>query len=638
VLGVAHHHERVPRDYVKNLKFRRSLLDQCEHDPDAQAAVREACRTDILFWINVYAWQYNPKKKGRFATGPFITWPFQERAFTRDRGLLWCYWHDRTAVVEKSREMGASWMFLLFEDWLALFHDNVQAFNLSRSADAVDDNTRNSLFEKIRYVHAHLPGWMLRGAYDVKHFFGFPATESEIAGEASTGRSGSGGRASVVFVDEFPEIKEAQKVRQNTASIADTRFFNGTHLGVGTEFHDMVQTPELVHLQFHWTRHPDKNKRLYSWDKERNRPKFWQYVEATDAIVELPNPVGLYPDDFKFDTTGKPRGGPHPGLRSPWYDWKCVDIGHDRGVCMELDIDPAGAASQFYSTDLVYRLMQQARETPPLWRGDLVLTPSGEASEFVKRDEGELRLWVRPFLDPAGRLLKLPPSRYTLGLDLGWGQGATPSVVSVFDLLAGRKVGRWSSNKVEPKDLARWTYALCWLLVDEHGNPPLVTWEAQGPGASFTKEFMDALGYRKVFYNVDDYKEGAEPSDKPGWNPTPQSKLYAHTEYQKALRSGKVANHDEDALKELLAFTHTDDGSVEHPRQKRRRGGDPSEEGVSHGDLGTADVLMWRGALLLGAGRDRPQPVEVQRLDVYSIAGRRLYLERQQALAADEEW
>jgi hypothetical protein len=186
--------------------------------------------------------------------------------------------------------MGASWMFLLFEDWLALFHDNVQAFNLSRSADAVDDNTRNSLFEKIRYVHAHLPGWMLRGAYDVKHFFGFPATESEIAGEASTGRSGSGGRASVVFVDEFPEIKEAQKVRQNTASIADTRFFNGTHLGVGTEFHDMVQTPELVHLQFHWTRHPDKNRRLYSWDKERNRPKFWRYVEATDEIVERRTP------------------------------------------------------------------------------------------------------------------------------------------------------------------------------------------------------------------------------------------------------------------------------------------------------------------------------------------------------------
>ena len=627
----------VPTDPEANLDWRKFVIEEAAESPRLRAELIEACRRDICFWVNTFAWQYNPNKKGRDAVGPFVLWPFQRRALlSRDParpGILWCYQHDKTAVVEKSREMGATWLFLLVEDWLCLFHRHVQAFNISRSADAVDAKTRNSLFAKLRFLHQHMPDWLKGSVEDTKFHFDFGRSKSEITGEASTGRAGSGGRASVVFVDEFPEIKEDVKVRQNTASISNSRFFNGTHLGVGTEFYNLTQTPEISRLQFHWTRHPDKNKGLYSWDVTAGAVRFWRYDDESDEIMPLVAPEYEYPSEFEFDTTGKPAGGPHPGLRSPWYDRKCIDIGTARGVAMELDIDPAGSASQFYEPLLIRRLVGRAEE--PHWRGGLDFSDGAVA--LTESTDGPLALWLRPGLDATGSQRRLPRFTYTLGVDLGWGGGGgNPSCLSVFDASRGRKVAEYVRHDLEPKEFARHVIALAGLWLGPTGERPLLAWEIPGPGNSFGAEVKE-LGYGPVYRHVDPFADDDGEEGNPGWVANPQSKLYLHTEYQKALAGGLFTNPSAEALKECLAFHHTANGSVEHPRMKPRRGDDPATTGLSHGDRVVADGLAWLMALRLGLGVVKPSAVADEPLDVYSIAGMRKRRERM-ALAEEEAW
>lgn len=642
VLSPGKWNETVPREILPNLKWRQWLLRRCREEKKFRSAVRLMCKQDLLFFINSFVYQYNPLLKSeKERVGPFVTWPYQERALTdRPNGILWCIEKDRTAVVEKSREMGASWLFLIVEDWLCIFHRHIQTLNISRNAQAVDSASKNSLFPKIRFIHKYLPRW-LTGPITSREFnLGFEKTGSEITGEASTGSSGAGGRASLILVDEFSEIREAAKVRQNTASIAECRLFNGTHLDVGTEFYQLTQTPEIVKIQMHWTRHPRKNRHLYSWDQTEGRAVYWRYDERTDEIVPISETTGIqgyqkahcepsrppdgFPEDYPFDRTGKPDGGPHPGIRSPWYDKKVVEIGDERRAAMELDINPTGASSQFYDALVIRRLMQKART--PDWQGNLTYDPDlGRPLELVAHSEEKacsLFLWFQPGLDSNGKLLHVPPSDYVISADLGTGRGATPSCLTIFDSSKGEKVGRVTDFYSEPRVMARLAVSLCHLFTGRDGTAHLI-WETPGPGLDFGDEVLKNLNYRNIFWRTDPFRDNEKTSDIPGWAAQTNTKRHVHDLYRTALKCGDFTNWDEPALRECLAYVH-EKGTVEHPKAMKNI--DKSGQGLNHGDHVVADALAWFVAGKKVQYVEKPPPPEPS---VRSIAGRRLLAQRQ---------
>src|ERR1700734_2908462 len=389
----ASYYKSVPKDYEKNLRWRQHVLDSCKDNPEMQQAVRYACSVDIIFYINTFVYQYDPTQGDNSRVGPFITWGFQERYLldrpetTGQKGLLWCMENERPVVWEKSREMGATWLMLISQDWLCLFHNHFQALDISKSADAVDCKSRNSLFAKIRFMHEKLPKWLSGELLEEKMYFDYKRTRSEISGEASTKRSGVGGRGGFVGIDEAAEIEELKEVREKLVSTAPFRLFVSTHLSTGNEFYALTQDPSFVVLKMHWTQHPEKNRGLYSFDQEKNTVRFWKYVDATDDIVEIPNPIHEEFSDYSFDMTGKPAGGARPGIRSPWYDKKSAEIKDDRGIAMQLDINPSGSVAQFYNAMTIRRLKQMC--SPPLWEGDLAYDRlTGQPLEFVKRTGG----------------------------------------------------------------------------------------------------------------------------------------------------------------------------------------------------------------------------------------------------------
>lgn len=569
-------HLKVPRDPRKNAQFRIKLLKAAENDPVLQKGIMEVCRQDILFFCNFAVIQFNPKKKSQ-AVGPFITWPCQESALldtpetTGNRGILWYYEHDKSCVVEKSREMGASWLFLIFQLWLGLFHDRVQLLNISRSADAVDCKSPDSLFWKLRFMHEHLPDWMKGKPIQQKMYIEWPKTKSVATGEASTGDAGVGGRASVIFIDEYPKIKEATEVRQRTANTSDCRFFNGTHLGVDTEFYRLTQSPEIGKIVLHWTQHPEKRRGMYRVGKNN-------VVERLDKSYE-------YPTDFRFVVDGSPTGGPYPGIRSPWYDSKCHDIGSSRGVAMELDIDPKGSDSQFFNALLIHDLT--AHCTPPLWEGDLDYDRDlGRPHRLVARAGGRIKLWILP--DAEG---KIPFARYVMGADVASGSGATSSCISIGDVNLGKKVAEYADPFIEPQDFGALLVALCWLFRDPDGQGAHVAWEIPGPGLTAGKKVIE-LGYRNIHNRGNDFAIVQTPrtSDLPGWANTQRSLADLLEDYRSDLKSGAIENLSEASLWECLSFRYGGDGYIEHANVAG--GGDPSGARVNHADQAMADAIM----------------------------------------------
>lgn len=607
MLSPGTHHRHLSRDLVENLRQRRALLDLAENNPRVQKQLIQMCKEDVVFWWNAFVWQFNPSKasRGAEAVAPFILFPFQERALLArpetdkqfspyDRGILWCYEHSKTMACEKSRWQGASWLFLGVQVWLAGFHEYSQMLNISRNEDAVDDGSKNSLFWKIRYILDRQPVWLMGRRLpshstrikvpgeieDTKLYFHFHRTDAEITGEASTAKAGVGGRASVIFVDEYPEIERAQEIREKTALTADCRFFNGTHLGVGTPFQKMCdpkQSPEIVRWRMHWTDHPEQSRGLYEFDPQR----------PTQPIVH--DKQYAFPDDFRFVLDGSPVGGPRPGVRSPWYDRKCVEMGDPRAVAMNLDISPEGAARQFFDGLKVRNYISEVCR-PPVWVGDILTDPNGRLRSIYHDPKGKLKLWIHPKGDGL-----FPAGRYAIGCDVSAGTGATPSCAAVGNIDLGTKVAEYANagpGFPEP-DFARVVRGLCDLAADESGQGAYLVWDNSGQqGTKFEQAILE-LGYRNIYYDESDKIQFARKGpQRPGWFGNTKQKYAALVDYREGLYARRVVDRSEACLLETLLFEY-DKATKKVAHSGEIRSNDPSGARENHGDLVVATMLMW---------------------------------------------
>jgi len=589
MLSPGQYYKSVPTDPVENVKWRCDILSACAESAAARGLVRKMCSQDIIFDTALMVWQFNPRKKGKEAIGPFIPWDFQIDALLKEpadehdednRGLLWCYENNQDVVVEKSRDMGISWLMLIMQDWLCRHHKYVKSLNISKNAEAVDDKDPDSLFWKIRFMHQWMPDWFKGPIVENQMFFAFEQTKSYITGTASTSAAGVSGRASTIFIDEFPRIKEDTAVRAGTASTSDSRFFNGTHQGTATEFFKLTQTPEIVKFVFHWSQHPDKNKGLYRWNAVQNRP------DIIDKTYE-------FPERYKFDTTGKPDGGPFPGLRSPWYDKKVISIGSDVEAAQELDINPSGSVSQFFQPNIIRKLALEFCRRPE-WEGRVDKQDNTyRLVEMVGHQPDEpapLKLWMRP--DSMGRF---PPATYKIACDLSQGIGKTNSCVTIFNADIGERVGEYVNPRIYPEHLAPLVIFLCKFFVAEDEQTAELIWESGGgPGATFGLKVAE-LGYRRIYWNTDETNPKRFrklTADRPGWNPEKKAKKLILSAYRFALQSRDFLNLSDIAMEETLLFQLSPDGNtVYHSGSLDKR--DPSGAGENHGDRVIADALAW---------------------------------------------
>lgn len=619
MLSPGTYYQRVPKYLKENLAFRRFLLARADRNKRQRASMIEAFSRDLLFYVNAACWTYDPRliDKGHSPLIPFITYPFQDRAFLE---ILDCIEHGTDLVIEKTRDMGASWMSLTAMEWLWHFKRGVTFSMISRKEDLVDaPGNPDSLFWKIDFIHRHLPDWLRPQMERRRLHFGNVDNGSTIDGESTTAAAGVGGRRTALFIDEFSRIEEGYQLLAGTADTTRCRIFNFTPWGTSNAAYHLSQRVDIRKLRLHWSEHPEKARGLYRYNEKTH------HIDILDTPAS-PKDSYVFPSTYTFVQDGK--------IRSPWYDKECERRDNPREVAQMLDIDYQGSAYQFFDKGLI-TVLQEQYCLPAYWEGDIdVEEESDRPTGLTRGKNGPLRLWCH--LDGQSRP---PEAAYGAGCDISAGTGATNSCLSIINAQTGEKVAEYTSPFLRPDQMAHKVAGLCNLFKGIDGSPTLLAWEMAGPGTAFGKEII-RLGFRHIYYRVSESKlVPKNTSDTPGWYPTPDMRRVLLEQYRSALSLRQCLNRSFEALQETLFFEHTKTGNIEHKGGDKMHNietgdVDPSGAGSNHGDRVIADALAWKMCRLLF------KPADKKKLDgtpLLSLQWRRDYALRK-AHEEDQHW
>ena len=542
----------VPKGFSENIAFRRKLLAWAAQSFENKQSLWIMCKRDPLFYINAFCYTHDPRlaDEGKFPVIPFITYPQQDEVFDAIYHAIGV----SDVVLEKSRDAGASWLCLVaFEHKWHFFH-YLSFLLLSAKLELVDKpDAPKSLFYKIDLVLKHQPGWLVPSFNRIFTKLVNNDTNSVIDGEATTGDMGRGGRNTAVLMDEFASVMEDEKALSATRDNTKSRIMNSTPApgrGKNCAFYRQTQKEGRsesnpngpIKLRMHWTDHPVKAEGLY------------------------------------YDAEGK--------ARSPWYDRECARADSPAEIACELDIDYAGASSQFFSQELINRLLSEC--TAPVAAGELLFdTDSLKNAAFVPNSDGDLKLWDEPPVKTEQNPEGIWSSEYSIGVDISHGTGATNSTISVTDKRTGRKIAQYANSRKKPYEWGRVAVAMCrWF------NGAFLIWEGNGPGREFGDEVIKN-GYRNFFYRKNERTLSKNSTEHCGWYATPETKQQLLGAYQKGLSEGIYKNLCAEALKECSRYIFLPTGGVEHSGTVRVTDGSAAR--INHGDMVIADALSYRG-------------------------------------------
>jgi len=583
----------VPKHPAANLAYREMLLEKADDDPDLQHELWIACKRDMLFFVNVFLWVFEPRDA---IVLPFITWPFQDKVLLQTDKAI----GREDCGIEKSRDMGASWMFLtnFFYRWMFYKH---QVFGLvSRNRDTVDGrDDPDTLMWKLDFHWKNLPRWMRPQRYRVLMQLKNLDTESVITGYSATDDVARGGRKTAFGMDEIASwgVDASFNAWSSTQHVTRSRIMPSTPRGMAGVFADSMRNDNgMLKISIHWSEHPQKQRGLY---------------RSVDGMLQVIDKQYTFPPDYPFVLDGK--------LRSPWYDQECRRHPIPALIAQELDIDYGGSGFPFFNA-LTIEEHAKMFGCDPYLVGDLDFNPDFSEIEFRVNPVGSLRLWLH--LDGMGN----PPNNvdYAIGCDVATGvasEVSTNSVASVINTATGEKVGEWAANFLAPHKFADLVTAMRRWFRGPKGVAYTI-WEVNGPGSQFSKQFLETNPQRIYYREASGFS--GKLSKSPGWITNRDTKRVLLGKYARGIEGNHVINRSLIAMEECLHYIHTPDGAVEHDRAKSTI--DPTAAGENHGDRVIADALAW---WVCGSPAERSHRKDVLKPPVGSAAWRMKLKNRQ---------
>lgn len=305
---------------ITRLKWKLLTEEHENYEQNREIAIKLS-EKDPKFFINNFVFTYDPRGKTRNTRHlPFLLYDFQEKSIDE---IVRHIEEEIDLLVDKSRDMGASWILIatLFWGWKFKEWDVLVG---SRKEDYVDKRGDiNSLIEKFRYINRMLPDWLQEslkeGVSDKSMFIQNPRTKNIVAGESNNQYFGTGGRFKVAVLDEFPKWEQTDE--SAWVSLGDAtpcRIANGTPSNRGMNCHAYKLIEQGIdRISLHWLLHPKKNIGLYY---ERGDTKTYLNTENED--------------DLKLAESMRRSGIP---LGSEWYD-KEKERRSELELAQELDI------------------------------------------------------------------------------------------------------------------------------------------------------------------------------------------------------------------------------------------------------------------------------------------------------------
>lgn len=233
---------------------------------------RKRARRDPVFFVTKYLQTFDPRPTAPEHDLDFELYPFQQQ-YVID--LVAAIRNGDDLLIEKSRDMGISWVTLAVLVWFWLYEPGFQALLGSRKEDFVDGPGMDALFPKLRYMLRKIKDpLLLPRRFDMRKHSPFltlinPENGNTITGESANSDFGRAGRYTVALCDEGGFWRDLKS--------------SWTALGESTLCRILITTPpdkpsyaKFIRfngltrvLTFLWRLHPLKDDSWYEYQKTK---------------------------------------------------------------------------------------------------------------------------------------------------------------------------------------------------------------------------------------------------------------------------------------------------------------------------------------------------------------------------------
>ena len=256
-----------------------------------------------IFFIENFCWTFDPRSKNKNL--PVILFDFQ-RDFIRyvvshiDEG--------RNFLIEKSRDMGMTWLLVYVFLWYWLFREGSAMLMGSYKEVLVDDGVNTgAIFGKLEFTIRHLPKWLLPQKFNInKHRTKLKLVNPEngniITGDTMHANFGRGARMTAIFYDELGFWESAKEAWEAGSQTTGCRIGNSTPHGKNY-FWKIRESGKYDLLTLHWKLHPLKDQTWYQYEVATNTDETvaqeidLNYEKSLEGKVylEWQPEVGFYP-------------------------------------------------------------------------------------------------------------------------------------------------------------------------------------------------------------------------------------------------------------------------------------------------------------------------------------------------------
>lgn len=286
-----------PIDPVPVLAWRQNQVILLRNDDDLVAGAKAYYSTHPVEFINHWCDTYDPRKAGpgSQAKMPFVLFEKQQELVEY---LHDCLTSEVNGLVEKTRDMGATWVCSAFSVWLWLFWPGASVGWGSRKSQLVDKlGDPDSIFEKMRILITGLPSFFMPVGFNETEHLSYmrivnPESGSTITGEAGD-NIGRGGRKLIYFKDESAWYERPEKIEAALSDNTRVQIDISSVNGLGNVFHRRRESgvlwtgkikPDRTQVfVMDWTDHPDKNQEWYDARKAKAEAEGLLHIFAQEV-------------------------------------------------------------------------------------------------------------------------------------------------------------------------------------------------------------------------------------------------------------------------------------------------------------------------------------------------------------------
>lgn len=520
-----------------NMKERMIIYQRMDNDIRYAYAQVEMSKRDIFHFFKYHLWTHDPRKNMLDLYGfsipqlPFLLFDFQKSVVV---DTIESIENGHDILVEKSRDMGVSWIMTAISLWYWLQNTGGNDILLgSRKFDYVDKKgSLDTLIEKIRYNLYMLHPRFMPDGFDANRHDNVgnilnPETGSFIRGEANNPNFATSGRYRFIIADEFSKWEETDE--QAWTSMGDSspcRIPVSTPWGIGRKFAKLRFKTNIKVCTFHWTLHPIKS-------------------------------VGKWYDESQQK------------WRSPWYDAEVKRRSGDNDAAdigQELDIDYLSSGHPYFDNMIIQREF-----------GKLELVKL-KRYEFIRHQDADGIDYLELFPAVNGRLwINMEPEegwkyRYGLSADVAEGlEHGDNSVFYVYDRVEGIDVAGFC-GKIDTD-----TYELLIRTIAEKYSDAYIASENNSMGAAVIQRLKD--NYTNIYTEQRFDQVVDVDTVKLGYNTNKRTRGIMLGKLSAAIRDGVHGIVEKEVFSECLTFIN--------------KNGKPQAESGNADDRIMAQAIKW---------------------------------------------